>query len=63
MKVKGFRSVSAWLDLDLPHGNLIGIVGPNGGVWLLFVISTVLSSSLLRALALAVPQAVARARS
>ena len=31
LKVKGFRSVSACLEVDLPKGNLIGIVGPNGG--------------------------------
>ena len=31
VKLKGFRSVAAWLEVDLPRGNLIGIVGPNGG--------------------------------
>ena len=33
VKVKGFRSVSAWLEVHLPQGNLIGIVGPNGGTY------------------------------
>ena len=65
VRVKGFRSVSAWLEVDLPRGNLMGIVGPNGGVKALkhrpdFVMSC--HHFLLGALAFpTVPQAAAKA--